>query len=173
MKKLSIAMATVNPWVCVSGELGDSGVRQIPKNTQEIFFQVSIRPSQRARHTQKTTTHSAALARVCVFFSVRTSAGWALCSWDRRTLAYWLSVWSTLSWCTTRSRDTTTSKILPVSLVFLVNTDFVHIALSVIMCRWHNDKIQLLPIPDDCKNMESHEYELCTLTKLSRFLRQI
>ena len=40
MKKLSIAMATVNPWVCVSGELGDSGVRQIPKNTQEIFFQV-------------------------------------------------------------------------------------------------------------------------------------
>ncbi|XP_068168280.1 DENN domain-containing protein 5B-like isoform X2 [Antennarius striatus] len=39
MKKLSIAMATVNPWVCVSGELGDSGLRQIPKNTQEIFFQ--------------------------------------------------------------------------------------------------------------------------------------
>uniref|UniRef100_A0A3Q3X565 DENN domain containing 5B n=1 Tax=Mola mola TaxID=94237 RepID=A0A3Q3X565_MOLML len=39
MKKLSITMATVNPWVCVSGELGDSGVRQIPKNTQEIFFQ--------------------------------------------------------------------------------------------------------------------------------------
>ncbi|CAL1592098.1 unnamed protein product [Knipowitschia caucasica] len=39
MKKLSIAMATVNPWVCVSGELGDSGNRQFPKNTQEIFFQ--------------------------------------------------------------------------------------------------------------------------------------
>ncbi|XP_061678113.1 DENN domain-containing protein 5B-like isoform X1 [Syngnathoides biaculeatus] len=39
MKKLSIAMATVNPWVCLSGEMGDSGVRQIPKNTQEIFFQ--------------------------------------------------------------------------------------------------------------------------------------
>nr|XP_046250506.1 DENN domain-containing protein 5B-like isoform X2 [Scatophagus argus] len=39
MKKLSIAMATVNPWVCVSGELGDSGVRQLSKNTQEIFFQ--------------------------------------------------------------------------------------------------------------------------------------
>ncbi|TNN00624.1 hypothetical protein fugu_011870 [Takifugu bimaculatus] len=39
MKKLSIAMATVNPWVCVSGESGDSGVRQIPKNTQEIYFQ--------------------------------------------------------------------------------------------------------------------------------------
>lgn len=40
MKKLSIAMATVNPWVCVSGELGDSGVRQMSKNTQEVFFQV-------------------------------------------------------------------------------------------------------------------------------------
>ncbi|TMS05866.1 DENN domain-containing protein 5B [Larimichthys crocea] len=39
MKKLSIAMATVNPWVCVSGELGDSGVRQLSKNTQEIYFQ--------------------------------------------------------------------------------------------------------------------------------------
>ncbi|XP_068595232.1 DENN domain-containing protein 5B [Brachionichthys hirsutus] len=39
MKKLSIAMTTVNPWVCVSGELGDSGLRQISKNTQEIFFQ--------------------------------------------------------------------------------------------------------------------------------------
>ncbi|XP_075870924.1 DENN domain-containing protein 5B-like isoform X2 [Nelusetta ayraudi] len=39
MKKLSIAMAAVNPWVCVSGELGDSGLRQISKNTQEIFFQ--------------------------------------------------------------------------------------------------------------------------------------
>ncbi|XP_062277004.1 DENN domain-containing protein 5B-like isoform X2 [Scomber scombrus] len=39
MKKLSIAMATVDPWVCVSGEMGDSGIRQIPKTTQEIFFQ--------------------------------------------------------------------------------------------------------------------------------------
>uniref|UniRef100_A0AAY5K1I3 DENN domain containing 5B n=1 Tax=Esox lucius TaxID=8010 RepID=A0AAY5K1I3_ESOLU len=38
MKKLSIAMAMSNPWVCVSGELGDSGIRQIPKNTQEIYF---------------------------------------------------------------------------------------------------------------------------------------
>ncbi|KAI9529971.1 hypothetical protein NQZ68_008210 [Dissostichus eleginoides] len=39
MKKLSIAMATVDPWVCVSGELGDSGVRPVTKNTQEIYFQ--------------------------------------------------------------------------------------------------------------------------------------
>lgn len=45
MKKLSIAMATVDPWVCVSGEMGDSGVRQIPKTTQEIFFQVCIHNS--------------------------------------------------------------------------------------------------------------------------------
>lgn len=42
MTKLSIAMATVDPWVCVSGELGDSDVRQIPKNTQEIYFQVCV-----------------------------------------------------------------------------------------------------------------------------------
>ncbi|XP_046890996.1 DENN domain-containing protein 5B-like isoform X2 [Hypomesus transpacificus] len=39
MKKLSIAMTTVTPWVCVSGELGDSGVRNIPRNIQEIYFQ--------------------------------------------------------------------------------------------------------------------------------------
>lgn len=45
MKKLSIAMATVNPWVCVSGELGDSGVRQLSKNTQEIYFQVRTHSS--------------------------------------------------------------------------------------------------------------------------------
>ncbi|KAL0967981.1 hypothetical protein UPYG_G00260610 [Umbra pygmaea] len=39
MKKLSIAMSMSSPWVCVCGELGDSGVMQIPKNTQEIYFQ--------------------------------------------------------------------------------------------------------------------------------------
>lgn len=50
-------MATVNPWVCVSGELGDSGVRQIPKNTQEIFFQVCIHPSAlMSTHTYKATS---------------------------------------------------------------------------------------------------------------------
>ncbi|KAJ7998153.1 hypothetical protein DPEC_G00219640 [Dallia pectoralis] len=38
MKKLSIAMTMSNPWVCVSGELGDSGIKRIPKNTQEIYF---------------------------------------------------------------------------------------------------------------------------------------
>lgn len=39
-------MATVNPWVCVSGELGDSGIRQMPKNTQEMFFQVNLTHQQ-------------------------------------------------------------------------------------------------------------------------------
>ncbi|XP_061085247.1 DENN domain-containing protein 5B-like isoform X3 [Conger conger] len=38
IKKLSNAMTTSNPWMCVSGELGDSGVRQIPKNVLEMTF---------------------------------------------------------------------------------------------------------------------------------------
>ncbi|KAF4080979.1 hypothetical protein AMELA_G00155500 [Ameiurus melas] len=38
IKKLSNAMTTSNPWVCVSGELGDSGVMQIPKNVLEMTF---------------------------------------------------------------------------------------------------------------------------------------
>lgn len=41
IKKLSNAMTTSNPWVCVSGELGDSGVMQIPKNVLEMTFDVS------------------------------------------------------------------------------------------------------------------------------------
>lgn len=41
IKKLSNAMTTSNPWMCVSGELGDSGVRQIPKNVLEMTFDVS------------------------------------------------------------------------------------------------------------------------------------
>ncbi|XP_023668531.2 DENN domain-containing protein 5B isoform X1 [Paramormyrops kingsleyae] len=39
IKKLSNAMTTSNPWVCVSGELGDSGVMQIPKNVLEMTFE--------------------------------------------------------------------------------------------------------------------------------------
>lgn len=35
-------MTTSNPWVCVSGELGDSGVMQIPKNVLEMTFDVSV-----------------------------------------------------------------------------------------------------------------------------------
>lgn len=34
-------MTTSNPWVCVSGELGDSGIMQIPKNVLEMTFDVS------------------------------------------------------------------------------------------------------------------------------------
>ncbi|XP_051801253.1 DENN domain-containing protein 5B isoform X3 [Acanthochromis polyacanthus] len=40
IKKLSNAMTTSNPWVCVSGELGDSGIMQIPKNVLEMTFDV-------------------------------------------------------------------------------------------------------------------------------------
>ncbi|XP_034719370.1 DENN domain-containing protein 5B-like isoform X5 [Etheostoma cragini] len=38
IKKLSNAMTTSNPWVCASGELGDSGIMQIPKNVLEMTF---------------------------------------------------------------------------------------------------------------------------------------
>uniref|UniRef100_A0A3B3ZYJ4 DENN/MADD domain containing 5B n=1 Tax=Periophthalmus magnuspinnatus TaxID=409849 RepID=A0A3B3ZYJ4_9GOBI len=38
MKKLSNSLLTSNPWVCVSGELRDSGVRPIPKNLLEMGF---------------------------------------------------------------------------------------------------------------------------------------
>uniref|UniRef100_A0A8D3B074 DENN domain-containing protein 5B n=1 Tax=Scophthalmus maximus TaxID=52904 RepID=A0A8D3B074_SCOMX len=38
IKTLSNAMTTSNPWVCVSGELGDSGVMQIPKNILDMTF---------------------------------------------------------------------------------------------------------------------------------------
>uniref|UniRef100_A0A671MWT1 DENN domain-containing protein 5B n=1 Tax=Sinocyclocheilus anshuiensis TaxID=1608454 RepID=A0A671MWT1_9TELE len=38
IKKLSNAMTTSNPWLCVSGELGDSGILQITKNILEMTF---------------------------------------------------------------------------------------------------------------------------------------
>ncbi|KAM9824396.1 DENN domain-containing protein 5B [Neosynchiropus ocellatus] len=44
IKKLSNAMTTSNPWVCVSGELGDSGIMQIPKNVLEMTFESAFRP---------------------------------------------------------------------------------------------------------------------------------
>ncbi|KAJ8332117.1 hypothetical protein SKAU_G00429020 [Synaphobranchus kaupii] len=44
IKKLSNVMTTSNPWVCVSGELGDSGVMQIPKNVLEMTFDSAFRP---------------------------------------------------------------------------------------------------------------------------------
>uniref|UniRef100_A0A8C9ER54 DENN domain containing 5B n=2 Tax=Pavo cristatus TaxID=9049 RepID=A0A8C9ER54_PAVCR len=39
IKKLSNAITTSNPWICVSGELGDTGVMQIPKNLLEMTFE--------------------------------------------------------------------------------------------------------------------------------------
>ncbi|XP_067346046.1 DENN domain-containing protein 5B-like isoform X3 [Channa argus] len=44
IKKLSNALTTSNPWVCVSGELGDSGIMQIPKNVLEMTFDSAFRP---------------------------------------------------------------------------------------------------------------------------------
>lgn len=40
IKKLSNAIITSNPWICVSGELGDTGVMQIPKALLEMTFEV-------------------------------------------------------------------------------------------------------------------------------------
>lgn len=39
-KKLGGSMFTANPWVCVSGELSETGVLQVPRNTLEITFEV-------------------------------------------------------------------------------------------------------------------------------------
>ncbi|XP_056134136.1 DENN domain-containing protein 5A isoform X2 [Lampris incognitus] len=38
-KKLGGSMFTSNPWVCVSGELAETGVLQVPRNTLEITFE--------------------------------------------------------------------------------------------------------------------------------------
>lgn len=35
-------MFTANPWVCVSGELAETGVLQVPRNTLEITFEVCV-----------------------------------------------------------------------------------------------------------------------------------
>ncbi|XP_063785007.1 DENN domain-containing protein 5B isoform X1 [Pseudophryne corroboree] len=39
IRKISNAIITSNPWVCVSGELGDTKVMQIPKNLLEMTFE--------------------------------------------------------------------------------------------------------------------------------------
>ena len=41
-KKLGGSMFTANPWVCVSGELAETGVLQVPRNTLEITFEVRL-----------------------------------------------------------------------------------------------------------------------------------
>lgn len=53
IKKLSNAIITSNPWICVSGELGDTGVMQIPKNLLEMTFEVGAAKTcpHRKRHT--------------------------------------------------------------------------------------------------------------------------
>lgn len=62
-------MATVDPWVCVSGELGDSGVRLMSKNTQEVFFQVCTHclAVRLTSHLMQSNT----LTVVCSFFPVQ------------------------------------------------------------------------------------------------------
>ncbi|MBN3273222.1 DEN5A protein, partial [Polyodon spathula] len=45
-KKLGGSMFTANPWICISGELSETGVLQIPKNNLEMTFEVS--PSHNA-----------------------------------------------------------------------------------------------------------------------------
>nr|XP_058936835.1 DENN domain-containing protein 5B isoform X5 [Kogia breviceps] len=50
IKKLSNAIITSNPWICVSGELGDTGVMQIPKNLLEMTFEVPLRAVAGERH---------------------------------------------------------------------------------------------------------------------------
>ncbi|XP_032077635.1 DENN domain-containing protein 5B isoform X1 [Thamnophis elegans] len=39
IKKLSNVITTSNPWICASGELGDTGIMQIPKNLLEMTFE--------------------------------------------------------------------------------------------------------------------------------------
>ncbi|XP_033910172.1 DENN domain-containing protein 5A isoform X3 [Acipenser ruthenus] len=38
-KKLGGSMFTANPWICISGELSETGVLQIPKNNLEMTFE--------------------------------------------------------------------------------------------------------------------------------------
>lgn len=47
-KKLGGSMFTANPWICISGELGETGVLQIPRNILEMTFEVCIKPYKNA-----------------------------------------------------------------------------------------------------------------------------
>ncbi|XP_072128707.1 DENN domain-containing protein 5A isoform X2 [Mobula birostris] len=38
-KKLGGSMFTANPWICISGELGETGILQIPKSSLEMTFE--------------------------------------------------------------------------------------------------------------------------------------
>lgn len=41
-------MFTANPWICISGELGETGVLQIPRNILEMTFEVCIKKYKNA-----------------------------------------------------------------------------------------------------------------------------
>ncbi|XP_015685689.1 DENN domain-containing protein 5A-like, partial [Protobothrops mucrosquamatus] len=38
-KKLGGSMFTANPWMCISGELGETGILQVPRNMLEMTFE--------------------------------------------------------------------------------------------------------------------------------------
>lgn len=35
-------MFTANPWICISGELGETQILQIPRNVLEMTFEVCV-----------------------------------------------------------------------------------------------------------------------------------
>lgn len=41
-KKLGGSMFTANPWICISGELGETQILQIPRNLLEMTFEVCV-----------------------------------------------------------------------------------------------------------------------------------
>lgn len=41
-KKLGGSMFTANPWICISGELGETQILQIPRNVLEMTFEVCV-----------------------------------------------------------------------------------------------------------------------------------
>lgn len=79
-KKLSGSMFTANPWVCVSGELAETGVLQVPRNTLEITFEVCVKYSPKACLSE---THF--LIRVLLLHS-HTGCSWS-CSCNFNTAA--------------------------------------------------------------------------------------
>lgn len=41
-------MFTANPWICISGELGETQILQIPRNVLEMTFEVRVTWEQQA-----------------------------------------------------------------------------------------------------------------------------
>ncbi|XP_076732058.1 DENN domain-containing protein 5B isoform X9 [Maylandia zebra] len=102
IKKLSNAMTTSNPWVCVSGELGDSGIMQIPKNVLEMTFDVVpvfIRLTHPTKQQIQNETQNllSGLTRTSLpYSSVRTWGSSPRCSWVTIMPASWLNGWWTV-----------------------------------------------------------------------------